>query len=199
MSEINQCIQDLLNLDLSDEKRTSVQNRLLELARTNPEDFHQEVHKIGPDTYEPLFEVYEALSFSKDEWIDFAIDEIQRLIQLAKGKGNKSSIFMQLDAFALFCNSSEPSRKKIADCLLSYVSETDPQTRYYAIDTLADFATVENSHVRSVWEKVLTHDKDWRIRYASFLILEEQNALPKSYSRPILDVIRTKVQNPFKF
>ena len=192
-------IEKLAGFGLSKHDREKTQHELSHLAIENRSALISIVHNMGPDNYDPLLEVYEALSEFPQEWCGFMLDEIDRLLESLKRGGNRKSIFEQLSAVTFFSSCDETDKNKFLKKLLKLVSSDDPQTRWFAVDTLADFATCENSEAVSVWQKTLLQDNDWRVRHAAFLILEDEGAIPARYSKPILDKIRSKISNPYKF
>ena len=81
------------------------------------------------------------------------------------------------------------------------LSHKNASIRYKSIWYLGDWISDENkdkySHViRKIISKL--QDENWKIRYATKLVLDDMNRLPKDYKISFWDKMKVKFGNPFK-
>lgn len=145
--------------------------------------------------------MYEALSKNPKKWSNFYKEEYIRAFESAKKSDNAFEILACLDEISFVEDSQLESRDDIIELLESHLSHEKDPIRHRAIWLLGDWISDDNkSKYNHVIQKIITklQDNNWKVRYATKLILEDMDSLPKDFKLNFLDKLRVKFLHPFK-
>ena len=144
--------------------------------------------------------IYEALSKNPKKWSNFFKEEYSRAFESAKNSDNAFEILECLQEISFVEEDKMESRDEIITILESYLSHEKDSIRYKSIWYLGDWISDDNKDkYQHVIHKVKSNleDRNWKVRYAAKLILEDMNMLPKNFTLSFLDKLRVKFLNPF--
>ena len=144
--------------------------------------------------------IYEALSKNPKKWSNFYKEEYVRAFESAKKADNAFEILESLQEICFAEESNLETRDEIIEFLETQLSHQKDAIRYKAIWYLGDWILEDNkSKYNHVIKKIINNlqDKNWKIRYAAKLILEDINMIPKDYKLSFIDRIRIEFSDPF--
>ena len=180
--------------ELSEFKAEQALTSILELANAQPMEFTNILRDLKPDD---ISIIYEALGNDLDNWNEFFLEELKRIIETAKKADNPNTILSYLDEFIFIEPGQFKYRKELISILKKELSNRHPTFRYYAITVIADFIEDGDFLTIKLLEKHLI-DTDWRIRYWTYVVLKEIKK-SNNYKLSFIDKIRSKIFDPFKF
>lgn len=144
--------------------------------------------------------IYEALSNEPKKWGSFFLEEYQRAFKKAETADNAFEILECLDEISFAELEKTPYEKQIIQLLASYLNFPKDAIQYKAIWNLGDWLTLENlerySHIEEAILKKLKH-KNWKIRFAAKMTLEDLEALPGYYNLSFWDRLKINYLNPY--
>lgn len=145
--------------------------------------------------------IYEALSKNPQKWSNFFKEEYERAFESAIKSDNAFEILECLQEISFVEESKLESRDEIIEILERHLSHEKDSIRYKAIWYLGDWISNDNRSKYNHIIKNITYklkDKNWKIRYATKLILEDMNKLPTDFKLGFMDKLKVKFLNPFK-
>ncbi|WP_299715138.1 hypothetical protein [uncultured Tenacibaculum sp.] len=145
--------------------------------------------------------IYEALSKNPKKWSNFFKEEYERAFESAKKSNNAFEILESLQEISFVEKEKLETLDEIITLLENNLSHSSEVIRYKSIWYLSDWISNENKHKYShIILKITSklQDENWKIRYATKLILEDMNKLPKDYKVSFWDKVKIKFGNPFK-
>jgi hypothetical protein len=157
------------------EEEELLQTKILELANADPKAFIHEVKAIPADDLGWLYDVYEALSYDAEHWENFYVEEIDRLLQLARDSDQPSDVLFPLNAFFQLSLDDEIDqlqerlRKKFYD----NVEDENVFIRRKCVVLLGDFVDRKSFKALNKLEGLANSDPDWRVRYLAYEALVE--------------------------
>lgn len=181
------------NVDLEEEEL--IYEQIRSLATADPEPFILEVKAIPLADWHSLEEVYEALSYEPAPWVSFYLDEVDRLLDLARSSSNPGAVLAPLNAFYLLSLDDEelPMQKALAKKFYDHLDDDNHLIRRKCVILLADFTGPKDFATLNKLEQMAGEDSDWRLRYYALEALEEIS--PERAERVSLPLsIRLKVR-----
>ena len=160
-----------------------LQTKILELANADPKAFIREVRAIPADDLVWLSDVYEALSYDVEHWENFFVEEVDRLLQLARDSDQPSDVLFPLNAYFQLSLDDEIDqlqerlRKKFYD----NVEDENVFIRRKCVVLLGDFIGRKSFKALNKLERLANSDPDWRVRYLAYEALVE--AVPERKKR----------------
>lgn len=145
--------------------------------------------------------IYEALSKNPKKWSNFFKEEYERAFELAKKSDNAFEILESLQEISFVKEGKLKTIDEVINLLENNLSHQNEAIRYKSIWYLGDWISDENKDKYShVIRKIITklQDKNWKIRYATKLVLDDMNKLPKDYKISFWDKMKIKFGSPFK-
>jgi hypothetical protein len=187
-------IDEATSLDDED----AIQDKILELARNDPEQFVEVVQNLPVDDTWPLHDIYEALSLDAAAWAEFYISEIDRLVDLARSDPEPARILSPLDEY--FVLTFDDDLMELQGALLQKFYENcddeNEAIRRKCVVLLGDFAGRKDFKALYKLERLAAKDPDWRIRYLAFEALDDIQ--PKQAQRvklPLWIRLRARLSN----
>jgi hypothetical protein len=181
---------------LDDEE--AIQDKILELARNDPEQFVEVVQRLPVDEIWSLHFIYETLSWDGAVWAEFFISEIDRLVDLARSDPDPARILSPLDEY--FVLTLDDDLKELQGALLQKFYENcddeNEAIRRKCVVLLGDFADRKDFKALYKLERLAAKDPDWRIRYLAFEALDDIQ--PKQAQRvklPLWIRLRARLSN----
>lgn len=116
-------LEDWINV-YTVEKNEEFLERLVSFAQTNFEELKTYCHSIKIQEFSSLSIVYEALSMNSNEFHQFLVEEIERIITLIKSKQIKKSrieVLEDIDLETIY-NEDRPSYDRIINYILSQLN-----------------------------------------------------------------------------
>jgi len=193
--------QSFYELDMPEQDAIFAQIRAY--ANANKTRFIQEVRTFDlQEELSPLPLVYEAIAKDSDNWSDFYVDEIKRVLDFSLTTDNPKGVLDNLNELVFNLDTADaPHIRKIMDMLGQAVEATNATVRREAIFLVSGILNSDNlkqyhALVSSITARL--HDPAWRVRYTAYLALTDANALPAGFKLSLLDRLRWKYLNPFK-
>jgi hypothetical protein len=187
-------IDEATSLDDED----AIQDKILELARNDPEQFVEVVQNLPVDEIWSLHDIYEALSLDAAAWAEFYISEIDRLVDLARSDPEPARILSPLDEY--FVLTFDDDLMELQGALLQKFYENcddeNEAIRRKCVVLLGDFAGRKDFKALYKLERLAAKDPDWRIRYLAFEALDDIQ--PKQAQRvklPLWIRLRARLSN----
>lgn len=168
---------DLLNrlekiVSLEDEE--AIFEKIRETAHKDRQAFIEEVRKLPLDGTSLLSYVYEALSWEVDAWDGFFLEELERVLTLARTSPNPAAVLSPLDEFYLLgLDDDDPMRNRMRERLYEHLDDSHPSVRRKCVLLLEDFIDRTNLGELSKLTQMARSDPDWRVRYQAHRILAE--------------------------
>lgn len=180
--------------DLPEEEEEKAFAEILRMAGEQPDELKEIVKELEQDE---ISFVYEALALDMDNWSDFFLDEVKRILEKAKQSYEPERVLTYFDEFIFI----EPEEFKHSDQLVALMKDEldneNPAFRYWSMSLIADFMEEGDYITTKLIEKRLL-DTDWRVRYWAYVILKESREKGR-YKLSFLDKIRAKILNPYTF
>ncbi len=172
--QLYQYLQEINEATSLDDEE-AIQDKILELARNDPEQFVEVVQNLPVDETWSLHFIYEALSWDGAAWAEFFISEIDRLVDLARSDPNPAHILSPLDEY--FVLTLDDDLKELQGALLQkFYEKCDDEIeaiRRKCVVLMGDFAGRKDFKALYKLERVAAKDPDWRIRYLAFEALDD--------------------------
>jgi len=187
-----------LDESLDDDTDVAIQDQILIYANENRDAFVEEVHRLPPDQFDNLNDIYEVLADDPSPWADFFLNEIDRLLTLARKSSDPGPIIQPLDAFWLI-SLNEDAVELRQDLLHSFYSNLDDENaiiRRRCVVLTGDLVDKNDFKELDKLEEMVKKDPDWRVRYLAHQALEEIH--PKRAKRTSLPRwirLRARVSN----
>jgi hypothetical protein len=204
MLTLDQLKKDIVNFwefDVEEQRDAVLEKIRTCAANTDKKTFIGEVRRLfEPAEFSGLSVVYEALTSDPDKWGFFFVEEYKRLFLLAEQAENAFEILDCLEEISFVNEELTGFNEDIIAILTKYIDHPKDAIRYQAIWHLGDWITEENQSKHSQlisWIADKLHDKNWRIRYITELILKDMEQLPPGFSTKWTDKIRAKFRSPF--
>jgi hypothetical protein len=164
-----------LDESLDDDTDVAIQDQILLYASENRDAFIEEVHKLPPDQFDKLNDIYEVLADDPSPWADFFLNEIDRLLTLARKSSDPEPIIQPLDAFWLI-SLNEDAVELRQDLLHSFFSNLDDEIaiiRRRCVVLTGDLVSKKDFKELDKLEEMVKKDPDWRVRYLAHQALED--------------------------
>ena len=187
-----------LDESLDDDTDVAIQDQILLYANENRDAFVEEVHGLPPDQFDKLNDIYEVLADDPNPWADFFLNEIDRLVTLARESSDPGPIIQPLDAFWLI-SLNEDAVELRQDLLHSFYSNLDDENAIIRRRCVVLTGHLVGKNVFKELDKLeemVKKDPDWRVRYLAHRALEEIH--PKRAKRTKLPrwiQLRARVSN----
>jgi HEAT repeat protein len=163
-------IEEAENVD----EEENVYGQIHAYAQSNREEFVRQVRGISLDRFSDLDEIYEALSFDPADWQDFFLEELERLLSLARSQPNSEAILAPLDAFFLLSFEQDKGlMQAILRELAENVSDENVFIRRKCVELLGDFVDRKDFKELRQLEHLAQKDPDWQVRYLAYQALED--------------------------
>ena len=190
----------LLQLDesLDNDTDVAIQDEILLYASENREEFINQIHKLPPEQFYHLSDIYETLADQPKSWAEFFLDEVDRLLDLARLSSDPELIVEPLDAFWLLTQDEEALDLK-RDLLNRFSDNLDDDNaiiRRKCVVLTGDLVSKNDFRELDKLEVMVEKDPDWRVRYLAYQALEEVH--PKRAKRvklPRWIRLRARVSN----
>jgi hypothetical protein len=170
LGEYLQQIEEAENVD--DEE--AVYASLLSYAQSNRAEFVQQVREIPPARFSDLDAVYEALSFDPADWQTFFLEEMERILLLARSQSDPTAILAPLDAFFLLSfEQDDDLMKAIRRELADNISDENVFIRRKCVELLGDFIDRKDFKELRQLEQLAQKDPDWQVRYLAYQAIED--------------------------
>lgn len=183
---------------LTETEQQATLMHVLELANSNPERFQQAIYHEEFNNLNYLPIIYEALAKDLTNWADFFLSELIRLLEIAKKSKTPKNILNHFDELSFIDPKNFQHTEKFIDTLNKELDNSHPTFRFYAISLLPDFIEKDNTFIINRMKRHLT-DPDWRIRYWTYLYLQDLDAIGKSEKLSLVDKIRAKLFDTLNF
>ena len=180
--------------DLSEQEEEKILATILKMANSQPEEFIKIMRELEAIDYSIL---HEALAEDMENWSDFFLDELKRILKSAKETSHPVKTLVYLDEFINIDPEEFKHRDELINILRKELKNEHPAFRYWAINLITDFMKEGDYMTIKSLEKHLV-DPDWRVRYWTYMILNEIKK-PNKYKLSFIDKIRSKIFDPFKF
>ena len=167
-------------------------------AKKAPGQFIEEVRTYPLDEGSPLLAVYEALSYAAEDWEEFFLEEIERIVKAARLSPNPEATLSPLDEFFLL-SSEEDDRfnRRMRDAFSRYLGDRNPAIRKKSVILLADFLDDSHRVELSKLEMLAREDADWRVRLQAYLAVKEIRPEGSSQIKlPIWIRLRARFSDP---
>jgi hypothetical protein len=170
---LSEYLRQIEEADSVDEEE-AVYARIIEFAQLNREEFVREVRGIPPDRFSDLEEVYEALSYEPADWQEFFLEEMDRILALARSQSDPAAILAPLDAFFLLSfEQDEGLQQAILRELVNNVADENIFIRRKCTVLLGDFVGRKDFKALRQLENLAQSDPDWQVRYLAYQALED--------------------------
>lgn len=185
--------------DLSESEQQSTLKLILETANSNPESFVSYIQTLPLDEDNNIAVIYEALSKDLGNWSEFFLNELNRILNLARKSPQPMKILDNADNLA-FAGSADKfkCRSQFIETLQKEMNNENPAFRYIAVWLLPDFTDYTDKVSISRLRKCLI-DPDWRIRVTAHGSLSDLNALEPDDKLSLQDKLRKKMMDSDKF
>lgn len=181
----------------SEETRSQLQKKLLEYAQSNVTAFIEQVRSIDLQD-RVLFEVFTTLSGQPDLWMDFILEEIQRICKYVESGNDHRIPLSTLDGLAFWASCNQKLKDQILAVLLNCINSQNISIRRISLFLIGDFMLEEPSEVSDHLTRILQSDADWRVRNFARWALKDNDLLPNGYKQPLIDRLRRKLSNEFE-
>jgi hypothetical protein len=132
------------------------------------------VRGIPPDRFADLDEVYEALSYEPVDWQTFFLEELERILTLARSQSDPAAILAPLDAFFLLSFEEEGGlHQALLHGFADNIADENVFIRRKCVVLLGDFVGRKNFKELRQLENLAQNDPDWQVRYLAYQALED--------------------------
>jgi hypothetical protein len=167
-------------------------------ARNAPEQFIKEVRSFPLDQESPIHDIYEALSYAAEDWLEFFLEELERIVTAVRSSPDPGVTLSPLDEFFLLSLEDDDRLKRpLRAAFFSHLDDPDPAIRKKCVILLGDF--LEESHLAELsrLEQLAREDADWRVRYQANLALNEVHPGRSSQIKlPVWIRLRARFSDP---
>ncbi|WP_125932426.1 HEAT repeat domain-containing protein [Hymenobacter glacialis] len=171
---------------------------LLQTINLAPKEFIESFHSEKFDYLNNLPIIYEALSNDLNNWADFFLAELKRLIATAKAGDSPKRVLTHLDELSFIDAEIFKHRDAFVAILSAELDNPHRTFRYYAISLLPDFIRQDDTSATNKLRGRL-QDPDWRIRYWAFKALQDLDKLSSTDRLSVPDMLRSKLVNTINF
>ena len=172
---LNDYLRQIEQADNVDEEE-AVYARIREYAQSNREEFIRQVRGIPPDRFTDLDEVYEALSYEPADWQAFFLEEMDRILTLARSQSDPDAILGPLDSFFLLSfEEDEELHQALLREFANNVVDENVFIRRKCVVLLGDFVGRKDFKELRQLENLALNDPDWQVRYLAYQALEDVN------------------------
>jgi hypothetical protein len=161
------------SVDIDEEE--AIQEELLRYAGENRDAFISEVRALPPEKMPDLSDIYETLSFDPIPWSTFYLEEIDRLLNLARTNQDPGKFLEPLGEFWLL-SQDEDALQLRQDLLGRFSENLDDKNvfiRRKCVVLVGDFVDRKDFKILKKLELLAQSDPDWRVRYLAYQALED--------------------------
>lgn len=164
-----------LDESLDNDTDIAIQDEILLYANKNQEQFIKEIHQLPPEQFYHLSDIYEILADHPMSWADFFLDELDRLLALARQSSDPELIVEPLDAFWLLTQDEEALelRRELLHRFSDNLDDDNAIIRRRCVVLTGDLVTKNDFRELDKLEVLVAKDPDWRVRYLAYQALEE--------------------------
>lgn len=141
-----------------------------------------------------LFWVYEAVATEANDWKQFIVEEVDRLLMFVEAKSLGSDVLTTLEAFGAIDDDSV--RGAVKTVVLARASPQSTRVRRCVATLLGDFSDSIDETVNATLMAYLS-DGDWRVRVLARQTLNEWSGRPLDKGIPLLDRILKKFSSEY--
>jgi len=181
--------------ELSEKEEKIAIMQIRKFAENESENFKKFLYGLERTDYGVLIN---ALSEDVEKWNNFFIEEIKRIFSEAENSENPAASIMFLDEFAFVELDKFTYPENLINFLKNYLKHKLPAFRYWALSLITDYVKISDRMTINTLEQ-LQKDPDWRIRYWTYIYLENINGKNTKYKLSLIDKIRAKLQPPYVF
>ena len=182
----------------TDSEKQATLGELLQIINLAPKEFTDSIRNEKFDYLNHLPIIYEALSNDLNNWADFFLAELKRLLAAAKTIDSPKRVLTHLDEFSFIDADAFKHRDAFVAILGAELDNQHRTFRYYAISLLPDFIRKDDISTVSKLRGRL-QDPDWRIRYWAFMALKDLDKLDSTDFLSAADMLRSKLMNTINF
>ncbi len=171
---------------LRDDEKNNYLKEVLYFANSNPYKFIQYCKSIEPTEFCSLSIIYEALMLDENNWVNFFVEEHQRVFDLAKSKRRPFKSSYCLEVLAMNKIRNKTYENKIIHFLAGEITSNIPGIRLRAIHLLHLWINPDNQleHYETLTKiRELVHDKNRKVRWAAAQALKQTQLFPKKELR----------------
>lgn len=134
-----------------------------------------------------LFEIYDGVTEIKPLPEAFILNELRRILDLARGDPKNKSYYSQIEAFAMIEEGQAPALYgKIVKILAVELDSPVPQLRRFAAYFIGDFMTAGHTSAQMKLRELVQKDPDFRVRCLAHQTLKCQQAEhPNAMTAPL--------------
>ncbi|MCZ4408221.1 hypothetical protein O3Q51_05345 [Cryomorphaceae bacterium 1068] len=180
------------------EKQDDTLREVLAFANANPQKFKEIIHNEEFNELNQLPIYYEALSHDLDNWSDFFLEELNRLLAAARKSARPRTVLNHIQEFSFIKADQFKYSNDFIEILKKELDNPHPTFRYCAISGIADFME-RNDHDLIDHLKKHLHDPNWRVRYWTRLTVEDLTKGSKPPKLLIADRLRAVFMSPLDF
>ena len=184
---------------LDDEARKPVGDAIRALARKDLDVFRTGMHALPVD-HELLPHAYEALAEGGCEFEAFLLAELQRLLELAQATESLGPLQECVDSISGMGSSYSPEVQRQM-CMLfdAHLNSARRPLRRMVLCALGDFPEAWERPTIDKLRLLATDDPDWRARFFARVALQGTPYRRTDIGLSILDQLRKKFLDPWKF
>lgn len=170
LDEYLQQIEESITVD----EEEAIYAIIRDYAQSNREDFVRQVREIPLERFADLEEVYEALSDDPADWQEFFLQEMDRILSLARSQSDSATVLAPLDSFFLLSFGQDTDlHQAILHKLADNMSDENVLIRRKCVELLGDFVDRKDFKELRQLEHLVQRDLDWRVRYLAYRNLED--------------------------
>lgn len=172
--------------EASDDDRNRRVNALAHRARADRAAFVDAARSLPLTPHSGLFWIYEAVATEANDWKQFIVEEVGRLLMCVEAESLGSDVLTTLEALGTINDDSV--RSEVKTVVLSHASSQSARVRRCVATLLGDFADAIDETAKAILVSYLS-DGDWRVRVLARQTLNEWSDRPLDDGLPLLDRI----------